>query len=73
MFSERDKAMARREIAVPGVGSPLDVVNTEIFDLECEVYKIERDVRAMKRRLKDLRKARTILTRLAPKKVVNDW
>ena len=65
--------MARREIAVPGVGSPLDVVNTEIFDLECEVYKIERDVRAMKRRLKDLRKARTILTRLAPKKVVNDW
>lgn len=68
--------MATR-IKVPEVGSPLDVICTEVFDLECELYKVERDVRAMKRRLKDLRKARTILTRLAPKEdepeQTNNW
>lgn len=56
-----------RRIKTPEVGSPLDVICTEVFDLECELYKVERDVRAMKRRLKDLRKARTVLKRLAPK------
>jgi hypothetical protein len=56
-----------KRVNVPAIGSPLDVICTEVFNLECELYKIERDVRAMKRRLKDLRKARTVLKRLAPK------
>mgnify|MGYP003673821177 CR=1 FL=1 len=56
-----------KRVKTPEIGSPLDVVCTEVFELECELYKVQRDVRAMKRRLKDLRKARTILNRLAPK------
>jgi hypothetical protein len=65
-----------KRVKTPEIGSPLDVVCGEIFELECEVYKVARDLRAMKRRLKDLRKARTILTRLAPKEeptTNNNW
>lgn len=58
-----------KRVNVPAIGSPLDKICTELFDLECELYEMKRTQTKMRRRIKDLRKARTILKRLEPKPV----
>ena len=46
--------------------APVDAVSSEIFEVECQLYAMRRDMTVLKRQLRDLKKARTLLKRSMP-------
>lgn len=46
--------------------TPLDSVGAEVFETECKLYDMRRDMTVLKRKLRDLKKARTLLKRAMP-------